>query len=311
MKEFIKKLLTVLIIFLSVLPVKAIFVSRHGGVTSAAVGGSGQALPVSVYSPLDNPAQLAEAEYYSAGGEYYMIFPGAESYSSIPGWRSAEQTAQYFSIHGPLRGKGALAVSALFYGSPSNYVERAFIFSASRSMGDIVSLFSDENISAGINLKTIYRRYYSDEYTEEFFNQYGESSAGVTADAGILYRKGANISIGLTFKNFLPADMGIIEEDNISPSVDAGAKLRVIKKLDVYPAVKSTGGKLKPSGGISYTPYETRTESFSILAGVNGDYLSCAVSAEFMSAALDYSFILPYRMSDVFSHRVGVSYRWK
>ncbi|MGM0568016.1 MAG: hypothetical protein ACQESB_02225 [Elusimicrobiota bacterium] len=318
---FNKKITTILILmFLTAGNSYAAFMDAGHSARAMGMGGAFTAVADDGNAPLWNSAGPATVEELSLNFTHTKLFTGLDG---------VDLSQNYFSFIFPTAGIrrlmnfGTFAVSWTNVSARDLYSEDAIMFS--------YSLKLNRYLDAGAGLKYLSRIYILDKYSEDYSAFEDRSSAtDFSADAGIMVRPSGNMDegfrIGLSAQNIIPADIGIDEEEIISPVYKAGVSYK-LPPLRMLNTIRLSGGyvtldmsyrdqdwgqekhKINTNFGLETNFLQ---DSLSLRCGVNMDEAALGAGykteIEGIATEFNYSFALPFNIRDSYgTHRFSVA----
>ncbi len=266
-----------------------------------------------------NPAGLANIKEPSALFEYYSPFSG------LPGVSLDYMLA---SLVYPYPEIGHFGISYSVFRGDGIYCEHALSLSAARELNDWIPDFGKVRVAAGVNLKYLYHGYdwepmdsgdpiLNDPITKK------DGAGAFTADLGFIVEPVEQLPLGLSFRNIIPADIGLKEKDSVPFSASLGAGYRIYDAgyfKSITPELSfiyrdqvwgDPSDKIKLSAGVEAW---LKHPSIGIRTGLSSDEVAFGASygmkaMENISMQLDYAAVLPFTpLSDHWGHhRVSLS----
>lgn len=302
-----------LVMFLDV-GVRAAFIDPGWGARGAGKGGAFIASVDDASSIMWNPAGLSLVFMREGMFSYHKPYAGLEGVNLNMG---------YFSFVYPVEEIATFGVSATMFDGDGVYVENTFRVSAARELSEVIDALEPMKLAVGLSIKYLTHRYIWDEEILALNDPITEKdSAGApTVDLGILFQPIYEIPIGISAKNLLPADVGLVSEDivPIEAALGVAYRARTIGKFeDVVPEIKigfrnqEYGSKINYALGVE-SWFNLRM--FGIRMGVNNNELAFGTSFEKffenIGFRLDYAAKISFNISDnMGSHRVSTSVKF-
>ncbi|MDH5661410.1 MAG: tetratricopeptide repeat protein [Elusimicrobiota bacterium] len=270
--------------------------ARPVGMGSAFVG-----LVDDVHSLYYNPAGLSQLEYKQFTSGYGRLFWGLDDGTNLGN--------TFVGYAHPLKRLGGIGVGWLNLGLSGLYQEDTFILSYGNK------LFS--SLSAGLNLKLLYKRYNNNQYTktDPLFQEKGYSKIGFSVDFGLLYNFAANIFSGLCITDIVQPDMNLGEREGLPLGVRTGIAYR--DKVNLINLALDAGyedGEFNISAGAEkWLSGKSVGVRGGIDIGSNGfKSFSLGGSCQVSALQIDYAFIYPlFGLRETYgSHRFSVTLRF-
>lgn len=294
----------------------AAFLNFGGGAKSAALGGSLVAGGEDVFVTQINPSLLTMLKDPQFGFEYQKLFTGLSGPDgTVPGFHPVDLNVSNVALGIPFRKLiGNFGLSYTAFSSPNLYKEETIQIFMARTLNDLILKDSEESLGIGIGLKYLKRSVEPDEYTQTFFNTNTNSASGITMDIGSFYMPLPYVSIGISLKNLLGADVGIVKEDQVPREIIGGLFWTLPaetlgQRTLISAAISRRDGELRANyrGGM-----EVDFSNFFPRIGFDRDEFSAGFGFEFLKKetwglTLDYAFIFPITVSGTTgSHRVAL-----
>ncbi len=271
--------------------------ARPVGMGSAFVG-----LVDDVHSLYYNPAglsRLTRKEFTSGYGKlHWGLDDGSDLGNAFIGYAH------------PLKRLGGIGVGWLNLGLRGLYREDIFILSYGNN------LFG--SLSAGLNLKLLYKRYDNNQYTrsDPLFQEKGYSRIGFSGDLGLLYELTANIFSGLSLTDIIQPDMDLADKSNKIPlglRIGVAYRDRVSLINFALDAAYKDGELDVSAGAEKWLSGKSVGVRGGIDIGSNGfKSFSLGGSCQVLALQIDYAFIYPlFGLRETYgSHRFSVTLRF-
>ena len=300
--------LSLLIMSVSAQNVYAAFEDTYWGVRALGMGGAFTAIANDANAPLYNIAGIANC------AQKEVTLMGSRLFAGLEG---VEISANYLGFVYPISeewGSASFAWSSL--GTPGLARYDTFNVGYARRLNDLVNVDTDfVTLSAGLNIK-----YLREEINFEDDEDLSESKGAVTGDIGLLATFENGLRLGFSSKYLLPADIGYVEEDNVSNMNVLGigyfSELLPFVKIPTFTAdldIIFIDDEVKFRLGLeSYVLDDKlairlggREEAFNIGFGYEFTFLNES------TLIIDYAFELPFEIEESYgSHFIALSFRF-
>lgn len=269
------------------------------------------------YSIYYNPAGLGRIEWKELVLDYGKLYLGLDDNSSLG--------QSFVGYAQSLNRLGTFGVGWLNFALTRYYREDTFML----AYGKRISHSKGGSLSAGLNLKLLYKGFEKTIYTENAINldsptqrkggrdpvfENGYSRTGFSTDLGLLYDLGKHHSFALTLNDINQPDMGLADKDRVALATKLGYAYRstnfnmtsdlTFKRRDITISAGTEkwfmGKTLALRGGLGLGTRE---------------YASLSLGASYRYSRLfqfDYSFVYPLRGISSFSgsHRFSLTLRF-
>ena len=306
-----KKILAVLLLTIMVAAAQqaqAAFEDTYWGVRALGMGGAFTAVVNDANAPLYNIAGIANC------AQKEVTLMGSRLFAGLEG---VEISANYLGFVYPISeewGSASFAWSSL--GTPGLARDDTFNVGYARRLNDLVNVDTDfVTLSAGLNIK-----YLREEINFEDDEDLSESKGAVTGDIGLLATFENGLRLGFSSKYLLPADIGYVEEDNVSNMNVLGigyfSELLPFVKIPTFTAdldIIFIDDEVKFRLGLeSYVLDDKlairlggREEAFNIGFGYEFTFLNES------TLIIDYALELPFEVEESYgSHFISLSFRF-
>ncbi|MGB9596297.1 MAG: hypothetical protein ACPL7B_08455 [Candidatus Poribacteria bacterium] len=303
-------LVIVIIILTFNISIKAYFKDLDVGVRPMGMGGAYTAIADDSNAPIWNSAGISQIKRQELNLAYSALYVGLSP--SLYNLESDKLGQHFISYILPL-GSDSFGLSWNSFQS-NLYDENIVCLSYGRRL--IKTLYT------GVNLKRMSWDIIGNQYTkiDDDIPNEGASKAGYTLDLGFLLKPDGNISIGFSAENIIPADIGLIMKDRISPNFRGGIAYKIDKlssldlKLITLLDTSYRGKDYSMDVRIGAEGWFIN-ETTGIRFGVNSTSLTSGLSYRILFSRLelqlDYAFVYPFFILDNFgSHRIAVILRF-
>jgi len=329
MKGKRKALFVIIIACLLAVPAFAAFDTDGWGARPVGMGGAFTAVCDDANSIFHNAAGTARLKHMEGIFMHGIPFAGLD----LKVWdddtlefRDVNLGLNYLALTYPLGAYGTVGLGWINFNATDLYSENAISLNYAlqvvdsekrrRRTGNAIDLYS------GLNLKLISHAYSLDDNDraagDAVFGGDGTltSKAGITADLGLLGVINKEISLGLSIKNAIPANVGIYEKEYLLPQVGIGAAYRY---KDIKPAIdivyKFGVPKIQRFNvGIGCEAWFL-SKMIGVRAGLNLDWIGAGFSfsknSEMLGMQVDYSFNYPYLVRAQYgTHRLALTVKF-
>ena len=284
------------------------FEDTYWGVRALGMGGAFTAVANDANAPLYNIAGIANC------AQKEVTLMGSRLFAGLDG---VEISANYLGFVYPISeewGSASFAWSSL--GTPGLARYDTFNLGYARKLNDLINVDTDfVSLSAGLNIK-----YLREEINFEDDEDLSESKGAVTGDIGLLATFENGLRLGFSSKYLLPADIGYVEEDNVSNMNVLGigyfSELLPFVKIPTFTAdldIIFIDGETKFRLGLESYVLDNklairlggREEAFNIGFGYEFTFLNES------TLVIDYAFELPFEIEESYgSHFIALSFRF-
>ena len=288
--------------------VQAAFEDTYWGVRALGMGGAFTAVVNDANAPLYNIAGIANC------AQKEVTLMGSRLFAGLDG---VEISANYLGFVYPISeewGSASFAWSSL--GTPGLARYDTFNLGYARKLNDLINVDTDfVSLSAGLNIK-----YLREEINFEDDEDLSESKGAVTGDIGLLATFENGLRLGFSSKYLLPADIGYVEEDNVSNMNVLGigyfSELLPFVKIPTFTAdldIIFIDGETKFRLGLESYVLDNklairlggREEAFNIGFGYEFSFLNDS------TLVIDYALELPFEVEESYgSHFIALSFRF-
>ena len=287
----------------------AAFPDLGAGVRPMGMGGAYIAVAEDASAPLWNSAGLTQLRQRELTATYSALYVGLNA-QLFTG--ETDQLGYHFvSYAHPIRTtKDVIAAGWLFFDS-AFYDEQTYVFTyAKRLTGQV---------SAGVNAKVLRARIASNAYTRADPDLANASltRTGATIDLSLLYALSDHVQIGVSGENLLPAEIGILQTEDLPMKWGVGVAHRSENSLQVIDFVwrdRRINSKRDVNVRLGFERWFFQHQ-VGVRAGYNVRTITMGASYRYgkrTQAQLDYAFLFPLgSIVDTFgSHRFGLSVRF-
>jgi len=263
------------------------------------------------YSSLRGNSELI---FYNPAGLSGIANPQLSCYYHKPfaGLSNVDLNSVAASFALPVYAKGSFGLGYIQFNAGDSEDKLYQETSVSASMSYKVN----SRLFAGFTMKQLSHRYIFDERSfslpDETFAADCSASA-VTADAGLNLIFSRTLNFGISYQNFLTADVGIYDEDIVPPIIRFGSnftKKKITIALDYDVRAQRWGDKTTVALGGEWR----FSNVLSARAGYNKDEkamgfgLSTLIFGEDL-LTFNYAYCIPSQISGAISHRLSISLR--
>ncbi len=268
------------------------------------------------YSIYYNPAGLGRIEWKELVLDYGKLYWGLDDNSNL-----GQSFVGYVQS---LNRLGTLGVGWLNFALTRYYREDTFML----AYGKRISHSKRGSLSAGLNLKLLYKGFEKTIYTEDAINldttqrkggrdpvfENGYSRTGFSADLGLLYDMGKHHSFALTLNDINQPNMGLADKDRIALATKLGYAYRSTN-FNMTSDLTFKSRDITISAG---TEKWFMGKTLAVRGGLGigeREYASLSLGASYRYSRLfqfDYSFVYPLRGISSFSgsHRFSLTLRF-
>lgn len=273
------------------------------GIRNSALANSGVAALSDVSSMFLNPAGLGYVKGTEFQFEYQKLYLGTSKPEiDIPGYYSVDVSKGDFAVGFPLpKNIGGFGFYYTELEGTGLYSENTYSFCYASTLEEIFLKEKEEEFSYGFALKYLTLTYIPDEYTNDFFEKYGDQSMGFAFDFGIRYSPVKNLDFGISLLNAMSSDLGLLYENKPEKTMFLGLAYRLDNGLKLSSAYSQKDSY--PSNnfhfGVQTMPF---FNTLTLKSGINRNEASLGFSYDFKSLGgfykIDYVFNLPLEMKD-------------
>ena len=268
------------------------------------------------YSIYYNPAGLGRIEWKELVLDYGKLYWGLDDNSNLG--------QSFVGYAQSLNRLGTLGVGWLNFALTRYYREDTFMV----AYGKRISHSKGGSLSAGLNLKLLYKGFEKTIYTEDAINletgthkggrdpvfENGYSRTGFSADLGLLYDLGKHHSFALTLNDINQPKMGLADKDRVARGTKLGYAYRSTN-FNMTSDLAFKRGDITISAG---TEKWFMGKTLAVRGGLGigeREYASLSLGASYRYSRLfqfDYSFVYPLRGISSFSgsHRFSLTLRF-
>lgn len=293
--------------------------ARANGLSGGFVG-----LADDISAILYNPAGLRQLPVKTVSFSYSIPYAGLPLESlNLAG----------ISYSHPLSRIGCFGFNFIHFSAANLYKENLVYLTYSNKLNDFFDVLFTE-IFTGINLKFFTHSYLLDRESQQLAEYLGDpvftkgnTASAFSIDIGSIIRLGRIVYLGFSFINIIPANVGIYYEDIVPQNIKTGISFRkpmedneIISRFnincDISYRTQSWGDLSDKFNFHSSAEIYFRYFPLSIRSGINLDSFSLGASylkniskAKNMNLELQYSFSLPFRLTDNYgSHTISLVY---
>ena len=262
-----------------------------------------------------NPAGLNEVFMKEAMLSYHKPYAGLEGIDLSMG---------FLSFAYPVDGVANFGFAATSYNGDGKYKETTVQVTAAKDLSMTFSLPAGMILAGGLNLRYLNSTYLWDDEIKALDDPITatDGAGALTADIGLIFQPVYGLPVGLTVKNLLPADVGLVGEDKVPMEIKLGAASRMgfVGAFDgVVPEVvigyrnhDYDDGKLSFGAGVEGWLAE---RTIGLRCGVNNNEAALGASFERFIGSymfrIDYAAVLSFTLGDnAGSHRFSTSLRF-
>lgn len=301
-------------------PVFGAFKDTGWGVRPAGMGGAFISIADDANAGLWNPAGLGQINQREG------TFMYAKPYAGLPGVNLGLVT---FGFVYPVVGRGVAGFNWANFTSAREYQENTCLLSYALDIMPYIVAKSKMKVYTGLNLKLLNHRYIISDEEKEIHRQAGDptfeeetSASAYTMDIGFLIKPIPRLSIGLSGKNLLSANVGLATEDKVPMEAGIGVGYKfALPKVELNSGLDfsyraQTWGKFRNKANIRLgSEAWFAGERLAIRAGGNLNELTAGASYNHMIKKfffqVDYAFIFSLKIPDNFgTHRLGMTFRF-
>lgn len=292
----------------------AAFIDPGWGARGAGKGGAFIATADDASSITWNPAALSQIFMREGMFSYHKPYAGLEGIDLSMG---------YFSVVAPVYGIANFGAAVSSFNGDGLYKENVYQITVAKEFLISFPGYQPVRFGIGLSLKYFNHSYIWDDEIKSLNDPITrQDSAGApTIDLGFLMQTRYELPIGLTIKNLLPADVGLVSEDIVPMEINIGAAYRfgaIGAFEEVTPEIKlgyrdqEYGSKFNYAVGIE-TWFSMHTIGFRM--GYNNNEIAAGISFEKyignIGFRIDYTALLSMGIGDNFgSHRVATSIKF-
>lgn len=285
------------------------------GTRNSALGGSGVAAVSDISGIFINPACVSFSDDNEVIFEYKRPFMGFEKPDyDIPGYHSVDISKGCAAAGIVLPQKaGYLSVLYGIFNSGSQYRESVYGLGYSRALDDIILKESNERLAAGFNLKYLTVGYGGSGYIREFFDKYGDSSAGFAADMGLTYSPSEDLNFGMSLLNIYSSDLGLLYENKSEQQMYFGSAFKAADRFEFSLAYSQKSSYPRENFHIGAS-YEVVKGQCELLIGGNKNEITAGFGIDLKNKPnlprIDYSFSFPLAVKDNYgSHGISLVFK--
>ncbi|MHB9154167.1 MAG: PorV/PorQ family protein [Endomicrobiales bacterium] len=298
-----KALYTVIILFGTLNPAFAAF--NETGLSPRAAGQGG-----AFTSADDDSAAL----FYNPAGSAFLRQRELSLMYSRPfsGLERVGLAREYAIYCMPTESAGAVSLGWTSFQANDVYREDALLLSYSRDISSLQTLLfkapAAKALSAGVTLKYLKHGFVTDARTRDdpvFAG--GDTRGAFTADAGLLFRKavadGSLLNAGVSVKNLVPADTGLLGKDNVPLETRLGLSWYTVAFKAVYSVNAAADVVMRGPVTTVHLGGECWViPRFGVRLGGNPNEYAFGLSGDFdlngSGVRLDYSFLWPLHVQE-------------
>ena len=273
------------------------------GIKNSAIAKSGVTALNDVSSMMLNPAGLAYVKGSEFLFEYQKLYLGTSRPEvDIPGYYNVDVSKGDFAVGFPLpKNIGGFGFYYTELNGTGLYRENTYSFCYARTLEEIFLKEKEEEFSYGFALKYLTLTYIKDEYTNDFFEKYGDESSGFASDVCIMYSPVRDLDFGLSLLNVMSSDLGLRYENKPEKMMFFGLAYRLNNGLKLSSAYsqKDSYPNNNFHFGMQTMPF---FDTLTLRAGANRNEGSFGFSFDFKGLGgfykIDYVFSMPLEMKD-------------
>ena len=310
-KNKISSLIFLSLIFLLPTISSSYFQDYCAGVRPTGMGKAFVAVADDIHALYWNSAGLANLEQYEIMAMYSTLFTGLE----IKRFDNKVERLGYSAIAGAVPLVGSLGSVGLGWTQfkALEYQENTMDLSYANNIN-----LRGEKISLGVKVKLLNWLHTTNKYTKE------ESKLAATADLAMLYPISETFSLGMSFENLIPAELGVTTSEKMPRIVRLGfawkQKVALPSLSEILISTEYANRNYSDNQNVFALGMEAKLlkELFAIRLGANSTEITMGLGGKYALAVhntnikLDYAFSLPwYVKENLGMHRLALTIAWK
>ncbi|MEW6555842.1 MAG: hypothetical protein AB1349_00630 [Elusimicrobiota bacterium] len=272
---------------------------------------SGVASISDISASVINPAGISLIKGTQVSVEYQKLFVGLKGPSyEVDGFNKLDISNSFLGLATSLpKNIGAVSFYWKSFTSYNQYLENVYALCYARNLEEIFLREKEEEFSVGVSLKYLTVGYTADEYTQDFFDKYGNTASGFSSDLGLKYSPVRGLDFGVAFLNIYSSDLGLVYENKPEKQTFLGASYKPINYLTATCAYSFK--ESYPSQNVHLgAEFELLRKLITLRSGINRDEITTGWTlkgGKWGNFNINYAFAYPFQLvSSYGSHILSV-----